>query len=109
MAWLDTETEFTRPQILALAGGLLQLVFGALEVFPLSPEYHVVQIGVGALGVAMSIRHDLARMYGLALLLFFGGMSLGLDEVNAEGFLEVRTAVLGAVIILVRPGRTEVS
>lgn len=106
MAWMDTEAEFTRPQMLTLAAGVLQLGLGALDVFPLSPEYHVIQVGVGALGVAMSVRHDLARMYGLALLLFFGTMSLGLNEVNAEGFLEVRTAVMGAVITLVRPGRT---
>lgn len=106
MAWLDVETEFTRPQVLTFAAGLLQLVFGALEVFPLSPEYHVIQIGIGAIGVAMSLRHDLARMYGLALLLCFGWLSFGLNEVNAEGFLDVRTAVLGAVITLVPPKRT---
>ncbi|TWP52675.1 hypothetical protein FKR81_10270 [Lentzea tibetensis] len=106
MAWVDTEAEFTRPQLLTLVAGVLQLALGLLDVFPLSPEYHVLQLGVGALGVVMSIRHDLARMYGLALLLFFGWMSLGLNEVNAEGFLEVRTAVVGAVITLVRPGRS---
>ena len=105
MAWLDTDAEFTRPQIITLAAGLVQLGFGWLDLFSLSAEYHVIQLGVGALGVLMSVRHDLSRMYGLALLLFFGWMSLGLNEINAEGFLEVRTAVVGAVITLARPAR----
>jgi hypothetical protein len=105
MAWVDTDEEFTRPQILTLVAGVLQLGLGALDIFGLSPEYHVIQLGVGALGVVMSIRHDLARMYGLALLLFFGCLSFNLNEVNAEGFLEVRTAVVGAVITLARPAK----
>lgn len=105
MALLSNELEFTRPQILTLTAGVLQLAFGWFDVFGLDPDYHVIQIGVGALGVAMAWRHDLARMYGLLLLLSFGMLSFSLDDVTTESFLEVRTALIGLVITLARPGR----
>jgi hypothetical protein len=108
MALLSDELQFTRPQILTLTAGLVQLAFGWFDVFGLDPNYHVIQIGVGALGVAMAWRHDLARMYGLLLLLSFGTLAFSLHDVTTEGFLEVRTALIGLVITLARPGRDAV-
>lgn len=107
MALLSDQLEFTRPQILTLSAGVLQLAFAWLDIFNLSPDYHVVQVGIGALGVAMAWRHDLARMYGLLLLLFFGGVAFTLDDVTTEGFLEVRTALIGLIITLARPGKAD--
>ena len=104
MALLSNELQFTRPQILTLTAGLVQLAFGWFDVFGLDPDYHVIQLGVGALGVAMAWRHDLARMYGVLLLLSFGMLSFSLDDVTTESFLEVRTALIGLVITLARPG-----
>ncbi len=105
MALLSNELEFTRPQILTLTAGLLQLAFGWFDVFGLDPNYHVIQIGVGALGVACAWRHDLARMYGILLLLAFGIVTFSLNEVTTESFLEVRMAVIGLIITLARPGK----
>ena len=105
MALLSDQFEFTRPQILTLTAGVLQLAFGWFDVFGLDPDYHVIQVGVGALGVAMAWRHDLARMYGLLLLLSFGTLAFSLDDVTTEGFLEVRTALIGLVITLARPAK----
>lgn len=105
MALLNNELEFTRPQFLTLSAGVLQLAFAWLDIFSLSPDYHVVQVGIGALGVAMAWRHDTARMYGVLLLLFFGGVAFSLKDVTTEGFLEVRTALIGLIITLARPGK----
>lgn len=105
MALLSNELEFTRPQILTLSAGLLQLAFGWFDVFGLDADYHVIQIGVGALGVAMAWRHDLARMYGVLLLISFGTLAFSLDDVTTESFLEVRTALIGLVITLARPAK----
>jgi hypothetical protein len=105
MALLSNELEFTRPQILTLTAGVLQLALGWFDVFALDPDYQVIQMGVGALGVAMAWRHDLARMYGVLLLLSFGMLAFSLEDVTTEGFLEVRTALIGLVITLARPGR----
>ena len=105
MALLSDELQFTRPQILTLTAGLAQLAFGWFDVFGLDPDYHVIQLGVGALGVVMAWRHDLARMYGVLLLLSFGMLAFTLDDVTTESFLEVRTALVGLVITLARPGR----
>ena len=105
MALLSDELEFTRPQILTLTAGLVQLAFGWFDVFGLDPDYHVIQIGVGALGVAMAWRHDLARMYGLLLLLAFGTLAFSLNDLTTESFLEVRTALIGLVITLARPAK----
>jgi hypothetical protein len=105
MALLSNELEFTRPQILTLTAGVLQLALGWFDVFGLDPDYHVIQIGVGALGIAMAWRHDLARMYGVLLLLSFGMLAFSLEDVSTEGFLEVRTALIGLVITLARPGK----
>ena len=105
MALLSDELEFTRPQILTLSAGLLQLAFGWFDVFGLAPDYHVIQVGVGVLGIAMAWRHDLARMYGVLLLLSFGALAFSLDDVTTESFLEVRTALIGLVITLARPAR----
>jgi hypothetical protein len=105
MALLSNELEFTRPQILTLTAGLLQLAFGWFDVFGLDPNYHVIQIGVGALGVACAWRHDLARMYGILLLLAFGMVAFSLNEVTTESFLEVRMALIGLLITLARPGK----
>lgn len=96
---------FTRPQILTLTAGFLQLAFGWFDVFGLAPDYHVIQIGVGALGVAMAWRLDLARMYGLLLLLSFGTLAFSLNDITTESFLEVRTALIGLVITLARPAK----
>ncbi|MDX8032848.1 hypothetical protein SK803_21740 [Lentzea sp. BCCO 10_0856] len=105
MALLSNELEFTRPQMLTLSAGLLQLAFGWFDVFGLDPNYHVIQVGVGALGVAMAWRHDLARMYGILLLLSFGTLAFSLNDVTTESFLEVRTALIGLVITLARPAK----
>jgi hypothetical protein len=105
MALLSDQFEFTRPQILTLTAGVLQLAFGWFDVFGLDPDYHVIQVGVGALGVAMAWRHDLARMYGVLLLLSFGTLAFSLDDVTTESFLEVRTALIGLVITLARPAK----
>lgn len=105
MALLSNELEFTRPQILTLTAGLLQLAFGWFDVFGLDPNYHVIQIGVGALGVACAWRHDLARMYGILLLLAFGMVAFSLDEVTTESFLEIRMALIGLLITLAKPGK----
>ncbi|GAB2858102.1 hypothetical protein [Lentzea nigeriaca] len=105
MALLSDELQFTRPQILTLSAGLLQLAFGWFDVFGLDPDYHVIQLGVGVLGVVMAWRHDLARMYGLLLLISFGMLAFSLDDVTTESFLEVRTALIGLVITLARPGK----
>jgi len=105
MALLSNELEFTRPQMLTLSAGLLQLAFGWFDVFGLDPNYHIIQIGIGALGVACAWRHDLARMYGILLLLAFGMLAFSLNDVTTESFLEVRTALIGLVITLARPGK----
>lgn len=105
MALLSDQLEFTRPQILTLTAGVLQLAFGWFDLFGLDPDYHVIQVGVGALGVAMAWRHDLARMYGILLLLSFGMLAFSLDDVTTESFLEVRTALIGLVITLARPAK----
>ena len=105
MALLSDELQFTRPQVLTLTAGLLQLAFGWFDVFGLDPNYHVIQVGVGALGVAMAWRHDLARMYGLLLLLAFGTLAFSLNDVTTESFLEIRTALIGLVITLARPAK----
>jgi hypothetical protein len=105
MALLSDELQFTRPQVLTLTAGLLQLAFGWFDVFGLDPNYHVIQIGVGALGVAMAWRHDLARMYGILLLLSFGTLAFSLNDMTTESFLEVRTALIGLVITLARPAK----
>jgi hypothetical protein len=105
MALLSDQFEFTRPQALTLTAGVLQLAFGWFDLFGLDPDYHVVQLGVGALGVAMAWRHGLARMYGLLLLLAFGTLSFSLDEVTTESFLAVRTALIGLVITLARSAK----
>jgi methylmalonyl-CoA mutase N-terminal domain/subunit len=105
MALLSDQFEFTRPQILTLTAGVLQLAFGWFDVFGLDPDYHVIQIGVGALGVAMAWRHDLARMYGALLLLSFGTLAFSLNDVTTESFLEVRTALIGLVITLAKPAK----
>ncbi|MFI6097940.1 hypothetical protein ACIA8G_20465 [Lentzea sp. NPDC051213] len=104
---MNDQLEFTRPQMLTLTAGLLQLGIAWLDVFNLSADYHVIQVGIGALGVAMAWRHDLARMYGLLLLLFFGGVAVGLNDVTTEGFLEVRTALIGLIITLARPAKAD--
>ena len=105
MALLSDELQFTRPQVLTLTAGLLQLAFAWFDVFGLDPNYHVIQVGVGALGVAMAWRHDLARMYGLLLLLAFGTLAFSLNDVTTESFLEIRTALIGLVITLARPAK----
>ncbi|MFD5829648.1 hypothetical protein [Lentzea sp. NPDC060358] len=105
MALVSDQFRFTRPQVLTLTAGVLQLAFGWLDLFGLDPDYHVVQIGVGVLGVVMAWRLDTARMYGLLLLLGFGISALSLDDVTAEGFLEVRTALIGLLITLARPAK----
>ncbi|WP_434449740.1 hypothetical protein [Lentzea sp. E54] len=105
MALLSDQFEFTRPQAITLTAGLVQLAFGWLDMFGLDPNYHVIQIGVGALGVAMAWRLQHARMYGLLLLLAFGTLAFTLDEVSTEGFLGVRTALLGLVITLTKPAK----
>ncbi|MEU7480794.1 hypothetical protein AB0A63_32800 [Lentzea sp. NPDC042327] len=96
---------FTRPQALTLTAGVFQLVFGWLDLFGLDPNYHVLQIGVGALGVVMAWRLDLARMYGLLLLVSFGLLAFYVDDITAESFLEVRTALIGLVITLARAAK----
>ncbi|MEU0880270.1 hypothetical protein ABZ345_16840 [Lentzea sp. NPDC005914] len=105
MALLSNELEFTRPQMLTLSAGLLQLAFGWFDVFGLDPNYHIIQLGIGALGVACAWRHDLARMYGVLLLLAFGMLAFSLNDVTTESFLEVRTALIGLVITLAKPGK----
>ncbi|MEV6237978.1 hypothetical protein [Lentzea sp. NPDC051838] len=105
MALLSNEIEFTRPQMLCLSAGLLQLAFGWFDVFGLDPNYHVIQIGVGALGVACAWRLDVARMYGILLLISFGMLTFSLNDVTTESFLEVRTALIGLIITLARPGK----
>lgn len=105
MALLSNELEFTRPQFLTLTAGLVQLAFGWFDVFGLDPDYHVIQLGVGALGVACAWRHDLSRMYGVLLLISFGMLTFSLNDVTTESFLEVRTALIGLIITLARPGK----
>ena len=105
MALLSDQFEFTRPQALTLTAGLLQLAFGWFDLFGLDPNYHVIQIGVGVLGVVMAWRLDHARMYGLLLLLSFGTLAFSLNDVTTESFLEVRTALIGLVITLARPAK----
>ncbi|MET9626795.1 hypothetical protein ABZX92_04960 [Lentzea sp. NPDC006480] len=105
MALLSNELEFTRPQILTLSAGLLQLGFGWFDVFGLDPNYHVIQLGVGALGVVCAWRHDVARMYGVLLLISFGMLAISLNDVTTESFLEVRTALIGLIITLARPAK----
>ncbi|WP_394613481.1 hypothetical protein JNUCC0626_26545 [Lentzea sp. JNUCC 0626] len=105
MALLNDQFEFTRPQALTLTAGVLQFALGWFDVFGLDPNYHVIQVGVGALGIAMAWRHDLARMYGLLLLLGFGMLAFSLNDVTTESFLEVRTALIGLIITLARPAK----
>jgi hypothetical protein len=105
MALSTKQPQFTRPQAITLTAGLLQLTFGCFDVFGLDPNYHVVQIGVGVLGVMMAWRHHLARMYGALLLLCFGTLAFTLNELTTEAFLEVRTAFLGLIITLARPAK----
>lgn len=107
MALVTEKFEFTRPQVLTLTAGALQLLFGWLDLFGLDPNYHVIQMGVGALGVAMAWRLQHARMYGLLLLLGFGMLALSSEDVTTEGFLAVRTALIGLVILLARPAKPE--
>ncbi|MFD9698465.1 hypothetical protein [Lentzea sp. NPDC059081] len=102
---MSDQFEFTRPQALTLTAGLLQLAFGYLDLFGLDPNYHVIQIGVGVMGVVTAWRLDTARMYGLVLLLGFGMLAFSVDDVTAEGFLEIRTALIGLLITLARPAR----
>ncbi|MEV6713493.1 hypothetical protein AB0M48_15805 [Lentzea sp. NPDC051208] len=105
MALSSDQFQFTRPQALTLTAGVLQLAFGWLDLFGLDPNYRVVQLGVGVMGIVMAWRLGLARMYGLILLLGFGMLAFSLDDVTAEGFLGVRTALLGLVITLARPAK----
>ncbi|SDG24569.1 hypothetical protein SAMN05216553_106366 [Lentzea fradiae] len=105
MALVTEKFEFTRPQVLTLSAGSLQLLFGWLDLFGLDPNYHVIQIGVGVLGLVMAWRLQHARVYGLLLLVGFGMLALSSDDVTTEGFLAVRTALIGLVILLARPAR----
>jgi hypothetical protein len=105
MALSSDQFQFTRPQALTLMAGVLQLAFGWLDLFGLDPNYRVVQLGVGVMGIVMAWRLGLARMYGLILLLGFGMLAFSLDDVTTEGFLGVRTALLGLVITLARPAK----
>ncbi|SES11166.1 hypothetical protein SAMN05216188_12249 [Lentzea xinjiangensis] len=105
MATLDNRVQFTRPQFLTLTVGVVQLAFGWFDVFGLDPHYHVVQIGVGALGVLMAWRLDHARMYGLLLLICFGTVVCSLNDMTTEAFLGVRMAVMGLVITLTKPAK----
>ncbi|HEX7307526.1 hypothetical protein [Lentzea sp.] len=107
MALLSDQFRFTRPQVLTLTAGVLQLAFGWLDLFRLDPNYHIIQIGVGVMGIVMAWRPDTARMYGLVLLLGFGISAFSLDDVTPEGFLQIRTAVIGLVITLARPARAD--
>ncbi|SDP24529.1 hypothetical protein [Lentzea jiangxiensis] len=105
MASVSDQFEFTRPQALTLVAGVLQLTFGWLDLFDLDPNYRVVQLGVGVMGIVMAWRLAHARMYGLLLLLGFGMLAFSLDDLTAEGFMEVRTALIGLVITLARPAK----
>ncbi|KOV82259.1 hypothetical protein [Nocardia sp. NRRL S-836] len=105
MALSSKQFQFTRPQAITLTAGMLQLTFGCFDIFGLDPNYHVVQIGVGVLGVVMAWRLHHARIYGALLLLAFGTLAFSLNELTTEAFLEVRTAFLGLMIMLVRPGK----
>ena len=64
-----------------------------------------MQLGVGVMGIVMAWRLDLARMYGLILLLGFGMLAFSLHDLTTEGFLGVRTALIGLVITLARPAK----
>ncbi|MFD4639659.1 hypothetical protein ACFWN2_20260 [Lentzea sp. NPDC058436] len=105
MALLNDQFEFTRPQVLTLAAGVMQLAFGWFDLFGLNPNYRVIQLGVGVMGIVMAWRLDTARMYGLVLLLGFGMLAFSLDDLTTESFLEVRTALIGLVITLARPAK----
>lgn len=105
MALSTAQFEFTRPQALTLTAGVLQLAFGWLDPFGLNPDYRVVQLGVGVMGIVMAWRLDTARMYGLVLLFGFGILAFSLDDITTEGFLGVRTALIGLVITLARPAK----
>lgn len=105
MALSSNQFQFTRPQALALTAGVLQLAFGWLDLFALDPNYRVVQLGVGVMGIVMAWRLGLARMYGLILLLGFGLLSFSLHDLTTESFLGVRTALIGLVITLARPAK----
>ncbi|ANZ35783.1 hypothetical protein BBK82_06480 [Lentzea guizhouensis] len=91
--------------MLTLTAGLFQLGFGYLDLFNLDPNYHVLQISVGVLGVLMAWRLHLARMYGLLLLLSFGTLAFLLNDISTESFLGVRTALIGLFITLARPAK----
>ncbi|MCG8925318.1 hypothetical protein [Lentzea sp. CC55] len=105
MALVSEKFEFTRPQALTLVAGVLQLTFGWLDLFGLDPNYRVVQLGIGVMGIVMAWRRTHARIYGLLLLLGFGMLAFSLDDLTAESFLEVRTALIGLVITLARPAK----
>ena len=107
MALVSRQYQFTRPQVLTLTAGVLQLTFGWLDLFGLDPNYRVIQIGIGVLGIVMAWQLRHARIYGLFLFLAFGTLALTIDDITTEGFLEVRTALIGLVITLAKAAKAD--
>jgi len=103
---------FSRPQLLALVVGVLQVALGAMDLIPLPDPDHALQICTGVLGIALCRKHHHARLYGVALVLVYGQLLIAttsplvLGLPTAEALVYARAAAAGFAIALLPAGRS---
>jgi hypothetical protein len=95
-----------KPQKIAFAVGAFNFGAAVLHILPLSPVQHWAQLVTGVVGLLLAGREDRARLFGLLLIVCYGGMlAWDLAAVRQfDVFLPVRMIVSGIVIEVVTGG-----
>ena len=99
----------TRPQVMAFTSGMINLALGLLNVFPLSPAEHVVQVATGIGGIVLAWQPNRAKLFGIAVLLGFGLLFLWQVRESAAwfaGWWPLRMTLTGGVITFMPAGGT---
>src|SRR5437764_15043991 len=100
MATVKGSSVLSRSQKITFTVGALNLAAAALHILPLSPVQHWAQLVTGVAGLLLAGRADRARLFGVLLMVCYGGV-LVWDLATAAQFgawLPARMVVSGLVI-----------
>ena len=99
----------TKPQLMTLFSGLINLLLGVLNVFPLSPAEHLAQVATGVGGIVLAWEPARAKLFGIAVLLGFGLLFLWQVKESTgwfAGWWPLRMTLTGGAITFMPAGGT---
>lgn len=95
--------QFGRAQALTLGTGVVNAALAVTQILPLSPAQHWAQMITGLVAMLLAWRPDAARLFGLVLVVGYGGFLVWHVKVTGQfgGWLPLRMVISGTVITVV--------